>query len=88
MYALTQSIKETVTLQPGTVPRPQKPLRSSSIGQEPLRFSRVTWGTMQAWNVIIMIIINMAVNDITIIPLITAYSYTFGVGNSILDMWD
>ena len=41
MYALTQSIKETVTPQPGTVPRPQKPLRSSSIRQEPLRFSRV-----------------------------------------------
>ena len=41
MYALTQSIKETVTPQPGTVPRPQKPLRSSSIRQEPLWFSRV-----------------------------------------------
>ena len=41
MYALTQSIKETVTSQPGTVPRPQKPLRSSSIRQEPLRFPRV-----------------------------------------------
>ena len=41
MYALTKSIKETVTPQPGTVPRPQKPLRSSSIRQEPLRFSRV-----------------------------------------------
>ena len=43
MHALTQSIKETVTPQPGTVPRPQKPLRSSSIRQEPLRFSRVTY---------------------------------------------
>ena len=31
----------TVTPQPGTVPRPQKPLRSSSMRQEPLRFHRV-----------------------------------------------
>ena len=43
MYALTQSIKETDATQPGTVPRPQKPLHSSSIRQEPLRFSRVKW---------------------------------------------
>ena len=41
VYALKQSIKETVTSQPWTLPRPQKPLRSSSIRQEPLRFSRV-----------------------------------------------
>ena len=47
MSALTQSIKETVTPQPGTVPLPQKPLPSSSIRQEPLPFSRVIDGIVQ-----------------------------------------